>query len=61
VSVCLSRSCIMSNRSSIRPLLLNLNRKLYQDFRMVPFSIALNDSNHEFKVTKLFDVVSPKR
>ena len=40
----LSRSCIVSKRLNIRPQLLwNVNRKLYQCFQMVPFSMTLND------------------
>ena len=44
VSVCPSRSCVVSKRQRIRPKLLwNANRKPYSRFRMVPFSTTLSD------------------
>jgi len=53
---CPSRSCIVSKRLKTRPWLLrNANRKPYPSFRLVPFSMTLNNLYPDFKVMSLFD------
>ena len=53
LAVCLSRSCIVLKRLKIRPQLLwNAYRKPYSSFRMVAFSMTLNDLEWLSKIFK---------